>query len=430
MVKKETIAEGRTVEAAVSAGAAELGSTPERVTYEIIETPKRGFLGFGETPAKVKVIYQIGPEDVALSFIRTVIDDMGIAAEAEISRSLSGSGDRQINIFGSDAGMLIGHHGETLDSLQFLCNLAVNKDDEDEDSDGYTRIVVDVENYRAKREDTLRTLARSMAARVKKYRRNITLEPMNPYERRIIHSEIQNIPGVSTISVGQDDSRRVVIYYEEPGKPSSQLAQLAAAEALRSGDGLGEDDVQSSEGRQRSGRGDRRRQGGDKRRRNAPEAGENAAEYQADDEASAESAEDGDREEALSVLRAQKPRRRSKKPTPPALQSDSVQSETFQSENADTEEPYEAPAPREYERRERGDRRDRRDGRDSRGSSGGARPPKRNKTEDLIAQTIASFKAENAGAEQPSEAPKPEFRTQAVVDDTPIIMNANAGSDK
>ncbi|MBQ7719933.1 MAG: protein jag, partial [Clostridia bacterium] len=240
MVKKETIAEGRTVEAAVSAGAAELGSTPERVTYEIIETPKRGFLGFGETPAKVRVTYQIGPEDIALEFVRNIIDDMGIAAEAEISRSLSGSGDRQINIFGSDAGMLIGHHGETLDSLQFLTNLAVNKDDDDEDSDGYTRIVVDIENYRAKREDTLRTLARSMAARVKKYRKNITLEPMNPYERRIIHSEIQTIPGVSTISVGQDASRRVVIYYEESGKSSAQLAQQAAAEAQRSGDGLGE----------------------------------------------------------------------------------------------------------------------------------------------------------------------------------------------
>lgn len=419
MVKKETIAEGRTVEAAVSAGAAELGSTPERVTYEIIETPKRGFLGFGETPAKVRVTYQIGPEDIALEFVRNIIDDMGIAAEAEISRSLSGSGDRQINIFGSDAGMLIGHHGETLDSLQFLTNLAVNKDDDDEDSDGYTRIVVDIENYRAKREDTLRTLARSMAARVKKYRKNITLEPMNPYERRIIHSEIQTIPGVSTISVGQDASRRVVIYYEESGKSSAQLAQQAAAEAQRSGDGLGEEAPGRGEPRrERSGRNDRRRSDRDNKERNRAEAApESAAEEEGE-------SYDADREEALSVLRGQKSRRRSKKPTPPALQSETPDETMGETEPSESYERNDS-----YERRERGDRRDRRDrdSRDSRSSSG-SRPSKKNRTEDLIAQTIASFKAETPA--EPVEAPKQEFKTQAVVDDSPIIMNANAGSEK
>ena len=114
-------------------------------------------------------------------------------------------------------GHLIGHHGDTLDAIQYLVNLAVNKKEENEER-VYTRISVDVENYRAKREETLRSLARRMAERVKKYRRSVTLEPMNPHERRIIHSEVQNIAGVTTVSIGQENSRRVVISLDRPKK--------------------------------------------------------------------------------------------------------------------------------------------------------------------------------------------------------------------
>lgn len=217
-MKHEFVATGRTVEAAIANGAEKLGVVTERVTYEILEQPKKGFLGFGEAPAKVKVMYTPGPEDTALEFIKTLFTNMKINAEVEISRDRNPGGDRLIKITGEEAGILIGHHGDTLDSLQCLVNLAANKREEDSESN-YTKITVDIENYRSKREETLKRLARNMAAKVQKYRKSITLEPMNPYERRIIHSEIQNITGVSTTSIGSDNNRKVVIFLEEKGRP-------------------------------------------------------------------------------------------------------------------------------------------------------------------------------------------------------------------
>ena len=219
-MKQVIIATGKTVEAAISNGADQLGVTPERITYEIIEQPKKGFLGFGETPAKVKVTYVPGPEDTALEFVKKLLDNMNIEADVEMTYDKNSHSDRIIKIMGESAGILIGHHGDTLDSLQCLVNLAANRKEEDE-SGSYLKLTVDVENYRVKREDTLRRLARNMAAKVQKYHKNITLEPMNPYERRIIHSEIQNINGVGTISTGTDNNRKVVIFLEEKGKPFS-----------------------------------------------------------------------------------------------------------------------------------------------------------------------------------------------------------------
>lgn len=218
-MKHEIIATGKTVEAAISNGAAELGVTAERVQYEVLEAPKKGFLGFGESPAKVKITYVPGPEDAAVDFIKKLISDMEIDADVELSRETIAGGDRLIKVTGEKAGVLIGHHGDTLDSLQCLVNLAANRREE-EDRD-YVKITVDIENYRAKREETLRRLARSMAAKVQKYKKSITLEPMNPYERRIIHSEIQNIDGVSTTSIGAENNRKIVVYLEEKGKPQT-----------------------------------------------------------------------------------------------------------------------------------------------------------------------------------------------------------------
>ena len=218
-MKQELIATGRTVEAAIANGAEKLGVMTERVTYEILDQPKKGFLGFGEAPAKVKVMYTPGPEDTAVDFIKTLFANMNINAEAEISRDRQPSGDRLIKITGEEAGVLIGHHGDTLDSLQCLVNLAANKNESEEGEENYLKITVDIENYRAKREDTLKRLARNMASKVQKYHKSITLEPMNPYERRIIHSEIQNIAGVSTTSIGADNNRKVVIFLEEKGRP-------------------------------------------------------------------------------------------------------------------------------------------------------------------------------------------------------------------
>lgn len=223
-MKQELTVTGKTVEAAVAAGAEQLGVDVSAVTYEVLETPKKGFLGFGETPAKVKVSFTPTPETMALTFVRTVIADMGIEAEASLS-SLPGGSKREflITVSGPDASVLIGHHGETMDSLQYLVNLAANRREDDE-AGNYTRISLDIENYRAKREDTLRKLARRMADKALRTRRNVTLEPMNSYERRIIHSEVQSIAGVTTNSVGVDHNRRVVISCDGGSRPAKPQA--------------------------------------------------------------------------------------------------------------------------------------------------------------------------------------------------------------
>lgn len=223
-MKKEITVTGKTVEAAIALGAQKLGVDVSAVTHEVLEAPKKGFLGFGEVPAKVKVCFTPTPEMSALIFVRTMIADMGLEAEASIAAVPGSKREYLVTVTGEDASVLIGHHGETLDSLQYLTNLAANRREEDE-AGNYTRISVDIENYRAKREDTLRKLARRMADKALKYRRSVTLEPMNAYERRIIHSEVQNVRGVTTNSVGVDNNRRVVISCEDgdsrPAKPQA-----------------------------------------------------------------------------------------------------------------------------------------------------------------------------------------------------------------
>lgn len=211
-MRKEYVASGKTVEIAVERGAKELGVSIDKVTYEVISEAKKGFLGFGEAPAKVKVIYELLPIDIGCSFVKTILSDMEIEAEVEV---LDGEdGNKIVNITGTDAGILIGHHGETLDQLQYLVNLAANKKADADDEREYTRILVDIEGYRAKREQTLRNLARRTAARVLKYKRSVTLEPMCAYERRIIHSEVQGIPGVMTNSIGVENNRRIVVFLD------------------------------------------------------------------------------------------------------------------------------------------------------------------------------------------------------------------------
>ena len=136
---------------------------------------------------------------------------MNITADVEMTDGENG--EKRITVSGESAAILIGHHGDTLDSLQYLANLAANKR-VDGKKEPYVKITVDVEGYRAKREETLRALARRMAAKVQKYKKSVMLEPMNPYERRIIHSEIQNIEGVSTNSIGSENNRKIVIFLE------------------------------------------------------------------------------------------------------------------------------------------------------------------------------------------------------------------------
>jgi len=211
-MKKETLATAKTVEAAVEKGAAELGVSVDKVSYEVITEPKKGFLGIGEVPAKVKVVYDLLPKEIALTFVKKLVENMGLDSTVSMVENSDGV---TIVISGGDCSTLIGHHGETLDQLQYLVNLAANKKENDEDERDYTKISIDIEDYRAKREAALRALARRMASKVLKYKKNVALEPMSAYERRIIHSEIQGIEGVTTSSVGQENNRRVIIMYEK-----------------------------------------------------------------------------------------------------------------------------------------------------------------------------------------------------------------------
>ncbi len=148
-------------------------------------------------------------EDMSFDFVKTVISDIGLDAVATLYSCDDGT--RRITITGNDASTLIGHHGDTLDALQYLANLASARKNINGERDK-SRVTLDIEGYRAKREETLRALARRMAAKALRNKRSVMLEPMSAYERRIIHSEVQNIEGVSTNSVGSDNNRKIVIF--------------------------------------------------------------------------------------------------------------------------------------------------------------------------------------------------------------------------
>ena len=148
-------------------------------------------------------------EDMSFDFVKTLLSDIGLSAEAELYSCEDGT--RRITIVGEDASTLIGHHGDTLDALQYLANLASARKNIKGERDK-SRVTLDIEGYRKKREETLRALARRMAAKALRNKRSVMLEPMSAYERRMIHSEIQGIEGVSTNSIGSDNNRKIVIF--------------------------------------------------------------------------------------------------------------------------------------------------------------------------------------------------------------------------
>ena len=156
---------------------------------------------------------------LAINFLKDFVKNIGFncTVEGDMTQNENGFVSRLITIEGADAPSLIGHRGDTLDALQYLANLCLARKSEGEHKE-YVKVIIDIENYREKREQTLRALARRMAEKALKYQRNVPLEPMNPYERMIIHSEIQGIEGVSTHSVGYDDNRKIVITYERKKK--------------------------------------------------------------------------------------------------------------------------------------------------------------------------------------------------------------------
>ena len=200
----------------------------------------------------------------ALDFVNTLLRDMQIDATCTPVACPEGveyeiAGDAclypAVEITGEGSGILIGHHGETLDAIQCLLNLASIRKSDHETGADYVKISLDIENYRAKREETLRSLARRMAARAVKYKRNVFLEPMNAFERRIIHSELQNVENVSTHSVGTDKNRKIIITYEGPDK---RPAQQNGGQRKRRPEAEGDEENRSRRGRKPGGAGERK----------------------------------------------------------------------------------------------------------------------------------------------------------------------------
>ena len=219
-MKKEVTVSAKTLDEAIAKAVSELGAPDaSAIDYTVLEEAKRGFLGIGASDAKISASYTVKGAYAALEMIKNVVNDIGI--EANVTLKQTGDGEACICVDSKEdssdadkskeAGILIGHHGETLDALQYLSNLSANRKIPGEKKE-YVKMTVDVEGYRAKREETLRSLARKMADKVLRNKKSVMLEPMNPYERRIIHSEIQNIDGVSTNSIGSENNRKIVIY--------------------------------------------------------------------------------------------------------------------------------------------------------------------------------------------------------------------------
>ena len=195
----------KTVADAVTEACQQLSVTSEKLEYEVVDEGKAGILGFGAKPAIIKARVKATLTDNVKAFLNDVFAAMNIEVVVSVDYNEEEK-NMNIDLAGDDMGMLIGKRGQTLDSLQYLTSLVANKESED-----YIRVKVDTENYRERRKATLENLAKNMAHKVKRIRRSISLEPMNPYERRIIHSALQDDKYVTTHSEGDEPYRRVVI---------------------------------------------------------------------------------------------------------------------------------------------------------------------------------------------------------------------------
>ncbi|MCR5580648.1 MAG: protein jag [Pseudobutyrivibrio sp.] len=198
---------GRTIDDALTNATVSLGVTSDQIKYEVVEEGSAGFLGIGSKDAVIKVVISSteDPKEVALEFLNGVFEAMQLEVKISIDMD-EAENTLLIDLAGPEMGVLIGKRGQTLDSLQYLTNLAVNRS-----SENYTRVKIDTEDYRRRRKDTLENLAKNMASKVKRTKKAVTLEAMNPYERRIIHSALQNDNNVTTHSEGEEPYRYVVI---------------------------------------------------------------------------------------------------------------------------------------------------------------------------------------------------------------------------
>lgn len=228
---REVIVTGRTVDTAIDTGCEQLGLSRDEIDFEIIDMPHKGFLGLSQTPAKVRVFKEMpdpepapvpeaarsvtkapeldGKIEAARQYILNILTAMGLEQITVTASQQENNVTFKIN--GDVSGVAIGRRGETLDALQYLTGLAANRVEGD-----YLRVVIDSGNYRERRRGTLEQLAKKLAAAVIKTGRNTTLEPMNPYERRIIHATISEIEGVTSASVGEEPTRCVIISSTNP----------------------------------------------------------------------------------------------------------------------------------------------------------------------------------------------------------------------
>ena len=195
---------GKTVDAAVNKALLELGATLEEAEIEVLEDGAKGIFGLGSKDARVRVsVPEKGCAEKAKAFVSMIMDKMGLEATVTAEET---EDSVNLEIEGENMGLVIGRRGDTLDAISYLPTLVANKGQEK-----HSRIVIDTENYREKRKATLENLARRMATTAVKQRRNVSLEPMNPYERRIVHEALQGNDEVNTFSVGDDPYRKVVI---------------------------------------------------------------------------------------------------------------------------------------------------------------------------------------------------------------------------
>ena len=198
---------GKNVDEAITNACVDLGIAADQLDYEVIEKGSSGFLGIGSKSAVIQAKKNESVEEIATEFLNKVFDAMELTVKIDLQIE---EGEKEntinINVIGDDMGILIGKRGQTLDSLQYLVSLVVNKD-----SDKFHRVKLDTENYRERRKATLENLAKNISLKVKRIKKPVALEPMNPYERRIIHSAPQNDRYCTTKSEGEEPYRHVVV---------------------------------------------------------------------------------------------------------------------------------------------------------------------------------------------------------------------------
>ena len=204
MSQKYIETSGKTIEDALVEALKTLNMDRDSVSVEILEKPKSGFLGIGAVPAKIRVSYEYSHADKTRDFLTELFQKMNV--EAKIDVAAVEEGRLKVTLSGDEMGLIIGRRGENLDALQYITNLAVNKNEDER-----VRISIDTENYREKREESLERLAKRVADKVVRYGKSVSLEPMPPSERRVIHACLQDYKGVTTFSTGTEPQRRVIV---------------------------------------------------------------------------------------------------------------------------------------------------------------------------------------------------------------------------